>query len=561
MIAVYIDNTLEKFSHEIKYSFDFIFKTLGYEFKYINRLEQLLEKDILVFYGLVEPNLKEAYILAMRKALVFIPCDQELLIPGSIKKKDLSTWRKELTLHKAVPVLSFNDFEVPINYYQDDELFYGTFKFDLIGNIFFNLTNFQSITIDHDKSLDQVKLEDNPLTPHLNHFCWLIEQCLIDAVNSRGNIFLIKKEYWPNGESGAFAISHNVDKLQKWNAGKIMKSAYEDLLLFYKIKYLFENLISKIKYLTTNIEEYWNFDLIRDAEDQFNIRSTYFWGTESETSEDVDYRINSKEVAEEIELLIETGHEIALLASRKSHNNDILKRQKQKIAQITLREKIGVRQNGYLYEYKVTDELVSKNNFAYDSSRMSNDNPGFVNGLGFPFHTFIDNGIKSDNGYYSCKNLELPIVFSDEHLLLSQTKVISQDSAMELLTDIISSIKITNGLLNFNFSISNFTELDYDIELFSALLSQLKSQNFFNGTLLEIADWWRRRENLEISEYQNTVDLYFPERIESCTLVVYGNVIVKEVVGLDAEIEENCIKFKNVMPDKKVQIILEQGSN
>jgi hypothetical protein len=195
MIAVYIDNTLEKFSHEIKYSFDFIFKTLGYEFKYINRLEELLDKDILVFYGLVEPNLKEAYILAMRKAIIFVPCDQELFIPGSIKKKELNTWRKELTLHKPIPVLSFNDFDAPVNYYQDDELFYGTFKFDLIGNVFFNLTNFSSSAEEYDKSHEQVKLDDNPLTPHLNYFCWLIEQCLIDAVNSRRNIFLVKKEY------------------------------------------------------------------------------------------------------------------------------------------------------------------------------------------------------------------------------------------------------------------------------------------------------------------------------------------------------------------------------
>ena len=109
MIAVYIDNALERYSHEIKYTFDFIFSTLGYEFKYINRINQLLDNDILVFYGLIEPNLKEAYILAMRKVMLYIPCDQELLIPGSLKKKELQVWHKELQLDKAIPVLSFKE--------------------------------------------------------------------------------------------------------------------------------------------------------------------------------------------------------------------------------------------------------------------------------------------------------------------------------------------------------------------------------------------------------------------------------------------------------------------
>ena len=60
MIAVYIDNALERYSHEIKYTFDFIFSTLGYEFKYINRIRQffvfigspplLLKKNRLILY-------------------------------------------------------------------------------------------------------------------------------------------------------------------------------------------------------------------------------------------------------------------------------------------------------------------------------------------------------------------------------------------------------------------------------------------------------------------------------------------------------------------------------
>lgn len=556
MIAVYIDNTLEKLNSEIRYSVDFIFKTLGYEFKYISRIEQLLHRDILLLYGNLEPSLTEAYYLVMHKIMLYIPCDQELFISGSLQGRDLKTWQKSMKLDNTVPLLSFHDFESPIKCYNGEDLNYTSFKFDPIGNVYYRLRNNESTTSEFNNNPDNDAATENSLLPAVNYYCWLIERCLIDAVQNKPHFYLIKKDYWPRGEMGAFAVSHNVDKLRKWNTKKIMKSTYEDLLLFYKIKYLFENLISKIKYITTNIEEYWNFDLIREIEAKYKVKSTYFWGTEAEMEEDVDYRLSSKDVADEITLLQESAHEIALLASRKSFNNDILKRQKQKIAQITLREKIGMRQNGYLYDAKVTDELILKQNFVYDSSRISLYTPGFFNGIGFPYHSFLESKNKGGNGFHNSSYLQIPLSFSDEQLLLSRTKIISREDAAQLISDLLDSIKLTNGLLAFNFSVANFTELDYDEELFSDLLSRISSLNFFQATFLEIADWWRRRENLEINEYEDTIDLYFPERIEHFTLTLYGKVEIKEIIGIEADIDQNKIRFKNVLPDKKVQIVL-----
>ena len=91
MIAIYVDNKLKRFDNKIKFTFDFIFNTLGYEFKYIHKLDQLQQNDILFYYGLIEPTIKEAYILAMDKILFFIPVLPELLqsnklSPGKIKE-------------------------------------------------------------------------------------------------------------------------------------------------------------------------------------------------------------------------------------------------------------------------------------------------------------------------------------------------------------------------------------------------------------------------------------------------------------------------------------------
>jgi len=301
MIAIYIDNSLDKVKREIQYTFDFIFHTLGYEYKYISQIEQLLANDILVYYGLIEPNSKEAFILAMRKIMFFIPCELELLNPGSLDSEILENWKKEINLDKKVPVLCSKNCEVPVAYFKDENLFFGSFKFDLVGNVFFNLINYElfySKNLENIHSIPDTELvfHNKPLIPFVNYYLWLFEQCLQDAIKEKPNSYLFKKELWPNGEDGAIAVSHNVHRLQKWNAGKIFRSFYEDILHFYNIKFQINNFVSKIKYISTNIEEYWNFEIINRIENNLKICSTYFFGTDSGKEEGVDYQINSNDI-------------------------------------------------------------------------------------------------------------------------------------------------------------------------------------------------------------------------------------------------------------------------
>ena len=77
MITVYIERGLRKYTRAVKYILDYTFMTLGYEYRYISRLDQLGVEDILFYYGLICPTLKEAYILALNRLLVFIPFEQK----------------------------------------------------------------------------------------------------------------------------------------------------------------------------------------------------------------------------------------------------------------------------------------------------------------------------------------------------------------------------------------------------------------------------------------------------------------------------------------------------
>ncbi|MFC1898212.1 hypothetical protein ACFLYJ_01440 [Candidatus Cloacimonadota bacterium] len=561
MIAIYIDNTLAKVKREIQYTFDFIFHTLGYEFKYISQIEQLLNNDILVYYGLIEPNSKEAFILAMRKIMFFIPCELNLLSPGSLEPEELESWKKDIKLDKQIPLLCSKDCEIPITYLRDENLFFGSFKFDLVGNVFFNLINYEmffSKNLDNIHSiLDSEMVFDNqPLIPYINYYLWLFEQCLLDAIKEKPKFYLIKKEYWPNGEDGAVALSHNVHKLQKWNTGKIFQSFYKDLLLFYNLKYQFKNLVSKIKFITTNIEEYWNFDIINRIENNLKLRSTYFFGTESENKEDFDYQIYNNEIYTEISKLLEMGHEIALFASSKSYNNDIHKKQKTQITQFSLKDKVGTRQKGYKFDPKITEELLSKNHFTYDSSKAFLTKNGFRSGIGFPYHLYSYSNIKKSNGFYGYRNLELPLVFSDDHLILSKTKNVSLSNAKEMVRAILNSVKVTNGLLTINFSVSNFADLDYNEELYLDLLQQLSEHNWYKATYLEIADWWLKREKIEIIESEGKVHLYFPENVETATFSLIGNYRIVDSEEMNIEIKGSRITFHDIEADTKITLKL-----
>ncbi|MDO9576251.1 MAG: hypothetical protein Q7J16_00020 [Candidatus Cloacimonadales bacterium] len=563
MIAVYIDSALVRVKREIQYTFDFIFHTLGYEYKYISQIEQLLDNDILVYYGLIEPNSKEAFILAMHKIMFFIPCELQLLEPGTLE--ELEDWKKEIKLDKQIPVLCSRDCEIPVVYLRDENLFYGSFKFDLVGNTFFNLINYELFFSKNRERIHSIPdseliFESTPLIPYVNYYLWLFEQCLKDAVLEKPNFYLFKKELWPLAENGAIALSHNVHRLQKWNAGKIFRSLYKDILLFYDIKYQIKNLISKLKFIATNIEEYWNFDIINRLENNLNFKSTYFFGTESENKEDIDYQIYNNEIYTEISNLLEMGHEIALLASSRSYKNDIYKRQKSQINQFTLKDKIGTRQTGYYFDPKITEELLSKNHFTYDSSKAILSKNGFRSGIGFPYHLYSFAKNKS-NGFFGFKNLELPLVFSDDHFILSKTKNVSLNNAKEMIKAILNSTQVTNGLITFNFSVSNFTDVDYDENLYSDLLQQISNQNWFNATYLEIADWWLKREKIEVTEKGNRLHLYFPEAVKSITFSLLGEYGFVDAGKAECVISDSKINFKNVKADTKITIKLQNTEN
>ena len=566
MIAVYIDNNVEKYYEEIYYTIDFVFKTLGYEFKCITKLDQLNENDILFYYGLIEPNEKEALILAYDKIMFYIPVEIILFSTGT-DKEQLKSMLKTIDLPRPLPCFSKKKIEAPALYSHNDDLYYGKFQFDIFGNIFLNLINYHTHSSFTDDNYGKISdpntfLLEYSLFPYINAYLWLIDKFLQNSVTEKKTHFLVKKEFWPLSENFAVAVSHPIDSLQKWKSSTIFSSSLNELIMFYKVQYNLRSSFSKIKYLITNIEEYWNFEEIHEIENKHKIKSTYFWGVESDSSEDVDYKIDEPDIAEEMRKIKDRGNEIALLASAKSYRSDTHSNQKKILSDAINDKNIGVRQNRFKYDFEVTPELHNKNDYLYDSSMSFRNHIGFKNGIGFPYRIFSQR--KRDKigkiGLDFKKNcLEIPLTFYDNALKISKTKILTYDKATELMNDLIKATNSVNGLLTLDFSISNFADVNYAPILFDETLKKLKQRKVFWGTYKEIAEWWKKRETVLIKELsRDNFSIYFPTKIKKISIPIFGNFKIEEIKGTECKIENNCMIFENVKADTTVIVELQE---
>ncbi|MCF7792781.1 MAG: hypothetical protein K9N09_02350 [Candidatus Cloacimonetes bacterium] len=567
MIAVYVDSVLKDFQNEIRFTIDFIFNTLGFVHKYISKLEQIEPNDVLIYYGTIEPTSKEAYILAMDKIFFFIPCGIDFYKPGSISRQQLSESIREIKLDRSIPLICNHEIEQPIVYFINENLYYGSVKFDLIGNIFFNLINYQKFSPGREEKDyripdDEMVFHDYALIPYTNYYLWLLEQTILEAIEKKRDYFLVKKEYWPKAEKGAVAVSHNVPKLRKWNFKRIMQSVYQDLLVFYKFKYVLKNFRSRTKYILTNEEEYWNFDLIDNLEEKYGIRSTYFWGTDDSRKGEFEYDIGHNLIYQEISRIIDRGHEIALLAKSNSYKNDNFQSQKKQIIRLSFKEKTGLRINGYKSDPYQTNELKLKHSFVYDSSRKLATMAGFANGIGFPFHlSIISKKGKLRRSFANNNNLEIPLICSDESFIISTTNKMSSETAKEIIEKLLDSINLVNGLITFDFSVHNFAELEYLEKLMEEVFKKINNKKYYQDTYLNIAQWWKKRERIEIHERRSSVRLYFPEKIETFSFSIKGNKKLSHVDYTKSHISGNLVTLHDIDPDTEVKVFLDKSES
>ncbi len=198
---------------------------------------------------------------------------------------------------------------------------------------------------------------------------------------------------------------------------------------------------------------YWGFDVVREIEEQYGVKSTFFfleesakvkwWKPKSYKIAWGRYHVNEPKVAAEMRELDADGWEIGLHGSYYSYDNpELLKREKAAVEAVLGHEIVGIRQH-YLNWNEKTWRYQAEAGFKYDSTW------GFTRAIGFK-----DNKVKPFYPLEGSDFCEIPLTIMDS--CFADTK-----DRWERLEEIIAEIDNQNAVLVINFHTNNFDEVEF----------------------------------------------------------------------------------------------------
>jgi len=540
MITIFIDHKLERFSKEIRYSFDFIFHSLGFCHRYEHDPEQLKPNDIVVLYSFSEPDEEQIKILAKHYITIFIACDTKLYELNGMNPESLKRYLKEKKLLYPTHIISSRAFNNIAENYIDEEISGGKINFDLVGNIFYHLAGRERQYYPTKNPAERFDDEKSAFfsfreTPAIDSLLWLIES-MIKEHAAHKKIPLVQKCNWPEAQAAAVLLSHTVDDLQKWDLPSLVLSLADDLSLFFtlKLRQWWHSFWGKILYLFTNYELYWNFDEFMDLERENDCRSTFFLGTDK--CEEMDYGLEDTDLQEEIQSILSKGNDIGLLLPNDKLNRDDMLSRKQVMLHQLARDQIGIRQLGFNSNPEIRI-LHEKINPIFDQSAAFKDSPGFYDGTTFPYHPWL--GGKA--GY-----LILPTTYRDQFLRVNKHKILALDDAKAQIKRYFQQILRTHGVFSLDFSLASYHDIHYCSKLYSYCLALVKSQPIWNPTAMELSQWWEKRSRVTIETDEYTINVFFADDMDHLCLQVSGDIRIKQIHGQKAKLDGNYVRFADI---------------
>ncbi|MDD3524840.1 MAG: hypothetical protein PHQ41_09130 [Candidatus Cloacimonetes bacterium] len=540
MISIFIDHKLERFTREIRYSFDFIFHVLGFGHRYVSDPEELKPQDIVILYSFSEPDEEQIKALARHYITIYITCDLKLYEPGGLSSESLRRFIKEKKLLYPTQIICTRAFHNVAENYIDREFSGGKINFDLVGNVFYHLSSTERSYYSKASGAQRYDEEGSAFythrdTPTIDSLLWLLESMIKEHAQHK-KLFLAQKCYWPEAQTAAVLLSHTVDDLQKWNLPSLILSIADDFTMLFTLKFrqLFHALWGKIQYLFTNYELYWNFDEFQELERENGCHSTFFLGTDQ--CDEIDYGLEDPDLQEEIQKILGRGHDIGLLLPNdKIGRDDMLSRKQVMLHQLT-KDQVGIRQLHYTINPDIL-ALHDKIGPLYSQSAAFKDSPGFYHGTSFPFYPWIGG---------KASYLNLPTTYRDQYLRVNKHKILALDDAKAQIKSYFQQIQRTHGIFALDFSLASYSDIHYCHKLYAYLLALVKSAPTWVCTARELSHWWIKRSRVTVEESDYEIAVYFDEDMDHFCLQIFADAKIKEIDGAKAKIDGNLVRFANV---------------
>ena len=347
----------------------------------------------------------------------------------------------------------------------------------------------------------ETEIFDHDSAPEVDEFIiWAQE--IYEELCKDNNIPAIWKSRWPNGKKFAVALTHDSDSIE------VTKEHLQEV----KERFTEDDLEEA---LNNNKNLYWNVERIKEIEEEFNFKSSFYFLTS-------EYNVSKyKNILNEFN---RNGWEVGLHAGFETHENeDKMNEDIEEFKSQLEIQPIGVREHYLQFDYHKTLDFLERNHFLYDTSLGFREHPGFLLGTSLPFNPPNQNWEKRNI-------LELPLIIMDTSLWGYMK--LDEDEGMKLIEDYILNAKKFGGLLTLLWHQEAFLMKKGDI--YPDILERLSKEECFVSSGIGITRWWNARSDVVISIMNDS------EKGWKCT--------VKNVV------KGTCVEMKNFDPTKEIAI-------
>lgn len=317
-----------------------------------------------------------------------------------------------------------------------------------------------------------------------------------------------KKPSWPNGNSFAVCLTHDVDAVS-------LHSLRESLRVRWSEMKRNPSLVKKINHMVGLGLDWFTYGGKKDpihcyemwlkVEAEVNACSTFFfWPGLHRISKphptDCKYALSDTiyfngekcSVAEMIKEIDQKNWEIGLHSSWYSFNDpEELKRQKEVLATVVGHDIVSVRQHYLHYDIRLTPHVHLEAGFKYDSTLGFNDNIGFRFGTCYPWNLY---DLKNEK---EIPVLEIPLIIQDS-AMLSPLKGMRLDgeTAFKYIEQITETVERVGGVLTLLWHPSRIADPDW-WNLYLRTLQYLKEKKAWFGTVKRIGEWWEAQKTKE----------------------------------------------------------------
>ena len=344
---------------------------------------------------------------------------------------------------------------------------------------------------------------DLAATPVVNLYASLLKKALYLVAASQ-NLPVVHKARWPRGRRYAVVLSHDVDEVGRFGAGRGLQLFGQALARPSPrslVRGAYFAAAGATRSLTRGPDPYWNFEDMMAMEEQAGYRSTFFFVPEARSvNRDPPYDIDAPRLRSVLARIHAGGWEIGVHGSFDSYTDaTVLDSQRRKLAETSGAPVEGIRQHYLRLRVPGSFHAQARAGFVYDSTLGYHDNIGFRAGAAFPFRPF------DPESRVPLPMLELPLTVMDGALFW-HLKLTPQAAAARTLA-LLDTVRQQGGLAVLLWHQRVLHEKKYPgwWPVYVQAVEHLRAGGeAWVAPGRQVAAWWLAREALHLVHISNT---------------------------------------------------------